>query len=82
MFNLGLCHIRFALFCLAARWLASPNYFNNNNNNANGRNVNTNGSWNNNNVNNTNGVRPAISLAPGTSFTTGDGLADTPYKVD
>ncbi len=59
MFDLGLYHFRFAPFCWQMRWLASPNYFNNNN--ANGRNVNTNGNMNNNNVNNANGVRPAIS---------------------
>ena len=27
------------------------------------------------------GVRPAVSLAPGTSFASGDGSADTPYRV-
>ena len=28
------------------------------------------------------GVRPAVSLAPGTSFASGDGSSDTPYKVE
>ena len=65
---------------LAARWLASPNYFNNNN--ANGRNVNTNDNMNNNNVNNANGVRPAVSLKPGITYSTGDGSMANPYVVD
>ena len=34
-----------------------------------------------NDVFNSYGVRPAVSLAPGTSFSSGDGSSDTPYKV-
>ena len=33
-------------------------------------------------VDNSFGVRPAVSLAPGTDFTSGDGSADNPYKVE
>ena len=65
---------------LAARWLASPNYFNNNN--ANGRNVNTNGNMNNNTVNNANGVRASVSLTSGVEFVDGgDGSMANPYVV-
>ena len=34
------------------------------------------------NVNDSRGVRPAVSLAPGTSFTSGDGSGENPYKVE
>jgi len=67
---------------LAARWLASPNYFNNNNN-ANGRSVYADGSLSNRDyVSDAYGVRPAVSLKPGTEYTGGDGSMANPYKVE
>ena len=39
------------------------------------------GSLGNDGVGYSHGVRPAVSLAPGTSFASGDGSSDTPYKV-
>jgi hypothetical protein len=36
----------------------------------------------NNNVNNTNGVRPSVSLKVGTLITGGNGTVDSPYIVE
>ena len=60
-------------------WSLSPYYFNNNR--ANEFTLNSSGTLYGNYVNNSFGVRPAVSLAPGTSFASGDGSSDTPYKV-
>jgi len=58
----------------------SPSNFNNNN--ANGLNVNSSGDLGNYYVNYSYGVRPAVSLAPGTIVGGGDGSADDPFTVD
>ena len=39
-------------------------------------------SLNNDYTDNLRGVRPAVSLAPGTNFASGDGSANSPYKID
>ena len=61
-------------------WLASPRYFTENF--ARGRYVDTNGNMNNYIVNNSVGVRPAVSLTPGTRYSDGDGSMANPYIVD
>ena len=61
-------------------WLASPYYFSSND--AFGRNVYTNGDMNNDNVYDTRGVRPAVSLKQGITYSTGDGSMANPYVVD
>ena len=60
-------------------WSLSPFYFSYFY--ANAFNLSSSGRLNNGNVYNSFGVRPAVSLAPGTSFASGDGSSDTPYKV-
>ena len=60
-------------------WLASPGYFNNYY--AYGRNVNTSGDAYNYNVSGAGGVRPSISLKPGTEYTLGDGSYTNPFVV-
>jgi len=44
-------------------------------------NVYSSGSMNNNNVNNTNGVRPAVSLKLGTLIFEGNGESTSPYVI-
>ena len=61
-------------------WLASP-YFFNTGSGAFGRYVDTNGGIGYYYVNYTNGVRPAISLKPGTEYSSGTGTMDDPYIV-
>ena len=61
-------------------WSLSPGYFSSTS--ANEFNLNSSGNLYFNIVINSLGVRPAVSLAPGTSFTSGDGSSDTPYKVE
>ena len=61
-------------------WLASPYLFNTGSG-AFGRFVVTNGSMNYYYVNYTNGVRPTISLKPGTIYSNGDGSMTNPYVV-
>ena len=60
-------------------WLASPSYFFDN---AYGRNVYAGGSMSYLNVYYTSGVRPAVSLTPGTRYSDGDGSMEHPYVVD
>ena len=60
-------------------WLASPNYFSGIN--AYGRGVNIAGGMGNNGVSNAWGVRPAVSLKPGTGYTLGDGSYTNPFVV-
>ncbi len=61
-------------------WLASPGNFSGY---ANGGYVYTSGDiYNRNNVNNTAGVRPAISLKPGTEYVSGTGSMADPYVVE
>ena len=61
-------------------WLASPSYFLNND--ALGRLVNSSASMSNGVVYAKDGVRPAISLKPGITYSTGDGSMANPYVVD
>ena len=61
-------------------WLGSPYYFNNGN--AYERYVLTSGSYSSRSVYNSHGVRPAVSLTPGTEYTSGDGSMANPYVVD
>ena len=60
-------------------WSLSPSYFYSNY--AREFSLNSSGNLSGYNVNHSYGVRPAVSLAPGTSFASGDGSSDTPYKV-
>ncbi len=60
-------------------WLASPNYFNSAF--ANVRNVNTTGNMNSSNVYAAGGVRPTVSLKPGTEYT-GNGSYTNPFVVE
>ena len=61
-------------------WLASPNYFNDSS--ARGRYVYTGGNMGYYYVNDVYGVRPAVSLTPGTRYSDGDGSMANPYVVD
>ena len=61
-------------------WLASPYYFYNFS--AGGRYVNASGAVNYNYVNDSLGVRPAVSLTPGIEYSDGDGSMANPYIVD
>ena len=61
-------------------WLASPGYFFNAD--AYGRLVATNGSLDIYNVNDSDGVRPVVSLIPGIEYTSGDGSMEHPYLID
>ena len=61
-------------------WLASPRYFSSNY--ALGRSVNSSGSMDFNFVVYTGGVRPAVSLTPGTLYSDGDGSMASPYIVE
>ena len=60
-------------------WLASPFYFNYSN--AVVRGVNTSG-WLNSDVDYSNGVRPSVSIKPGTSFSSGDGSYTSPFVIE
>ena len=60
-------------------WLGSPFYFNSSN--AYGRIVYTTGGISNYRVNVTGGVRPVVSLTPGTEYTSGSGSMDDPYVI-
>ena len=62
-------------------WLASPYYFYNYYNCASGRVVNANGDMHYSNVGGAGGVRPAVSLKPGITYSTGDGSMSNPYVV-
>jgi len=44
-------------------------------------NVNSSGNLNNNNVNNTNGVRPVLTIKDSADIEEGDGSYDTPYVI-
>ena len=75
------------LYTNQAWWSMSPNFFNGDyfrydRYNAYEFYIYSSGSLNSVHVNNPLGVRPAVSLAPGTSFASGDGSSDTPYKVE
>ena len=59
-------------------WLASPYFFSNS---AYVREVNTPG-WNDDGVNYSGGVRPSVSIKPGTSFSTGDGSYTSPFVIE
>ena len=61
-------------------WLASPNYFNDSS--ARGRYVYTGGNMGYYYVNDVYGVRPAVSLTPGTRYSDGDGSMANPYIVE
>ena len=61
-------------------WSLSPRYFDYYD--ADEFNLGSGGDLNYSSVNASYGVRPAVSLAPGTSFSSGDGSSDTPYKFD
>ena len=66
---------------LAARWLASPDCFNDSG--AYGRVVGTDGGVNYiNTVGQAYGVRPAVSLKPGIEYSDGDRSMANPYKVE
>ena len=60
-------------------WLASPRFFDGNN--ARGSNVGTTGYLSNYLVSSDFGVRPSVSLAPGTEYSSGDGSMSNPYVV-
>ena len=61
-------------------WLASPyNFYSTN---AYGWGVNATGGMSSSSVNNAGGVRPAISLKPGTGYTSGDGSYTNPFVVE
>ncbi len=62
-------------------WSLSPRSFDSYNADAYGFNLRSSGYLSNYRVYNSFGVRPAVSLAPGTSFASGDGSSDTPYIV-
>ena len=62
-------------------WLASPYYFGNYGN-AFGRYIASDGYVHLNSVANAFGVRPAVSLATGTLYTSGDGSMASPYIVE
>ena len=62
-------------------WLASPYYFYNYYNCASGRVVNADGDMHYSNVGGAGGVRPAVSLKPGITYSTGDGSMSNPYVV-
>ncbi len=61
-------------------WSLSPRYFRTST--AYGFNLYSSGRLSSTFVSYSDGVRPAVSLAPGTSFSSGDGSSDTPYKVE
>ncbi len=61
-------------------WLASPDRFSAYN--VNGRRVSTAGSMYSGDVNNAGGVRPAVSLKPGTVYASGDGSYTNPFVVE
>ena len=61
-------------------WSLSPSYFNLNG--ATGFRVNSSGILNNNGVDYSYGVRPSVSLAPGTKHSGGDGTETSPYIVE
>ena len=61
-------------------WSGSPNYFNNSS--AYGFGVPSGGHLSNYHVRNAIGVRPAVSLKPGTKFSSGDGSYTDPYVVE
>ena len=60
-------------------WLASPSYFNGNE--AGVREVDSFG-WDNNGVYYSVGVRPSVSIQPGTSFSSGDGSYTSPFVIE
>ena len=61
-------------------WLASPYYFSNYY--AGGRDVSAGGGMGSGYVNDSYGVRPAVSLTPGIEYSDGDGSMANPYKVE
>ena len=63
-------------------WLASPENFNSVLGGAVGRLVYSSGSRDGSDVNSASGVRPAVSLKPGTEYTTGDGSYTNPYVIE
>ena len=60
-------------------WLLSPNYFTYGS--ADGNRVYSSGGLGFDSVDNSNGVRPAVSLNPGTEYASGDGSVDNPFVV-
>ena len=60
-------------------WLGSPNYFDSRN--ASVREVDS-GGWNYNLVDNTMGVRPSVSIKPGTTISSGDGSYTKPFVIN
>ncbi len=60
-------------------WTLSPSTFNNGNAYVFG--VHTNGNLYGNDVKKMDGVRPSVSLAPNTKFTSGDGTMNSPYQI-
>ena len=63
-------------------WLFSPGFFNSYNATASVKDVGTTGSMYNSGVESKLGVRPAISLKPGTEYISGEGSMANPYVVD
>ena len=61
-------------------WLASPYYFGSSS--AGGRGVDSGGDMSSSGINGAYGVRPAVSLTPGTCYSDGDGSMANPYIVD
>ena len=76
----GTSNSNYYLYTGANYWLLSPSSFNDNRAAYGGYVVNT-GRLYNGYVNNSYGVRPALSLAPGTTITGGDGSYTNPYRV-
>ena len=76
----GLGNISYYLYTNQVWWSGSPNYFYNYT--AYGFIVANLGTLNYYSVNNARGVRPAVSLKPGTKFSSGDGSYTNPYVVE
>ncbi|MDD5865839.1 MAG: hypothetical protein PUD07_05110 [bacterium] len=63
-------------------WLGSPSYFINKNSNAYVRLVSSSGNLSNNYVNDSIGVRPSVSLKPGTEYISGNGSYTSPFLIE
>ena len=75
----GTSNSNYYLYTGSYWWAGSPYYFSVNS--AREFIVDSTGSLNNINVNIANGVRPSVSLRPGTSITGGDGTVESPYTI-
>ncbi len=76
----GTANSSYYLYTNQAWWALSPSYFNDSN--VRGFNVGSFGDLLSNYINNSYGVRPTLSLAPGTKITSGNGSQSSPFVVE